>query len=114
MPSRLRTLVLFGPGLGWLALFLVIPCAIVFVYSFFERGIYGGIDYSFTLENFARALDPLYLNILATSGRIAGLATLIALFIAYPAAYAIWRAPRRTAQPRQSCSRGPEGMTSTF
>ena len=94
MPSRLRALVLLGPGLGWLALFLVIPCGIVFFYSFFERGTYGGIDYTFTLDNFVRALDPLYLNILATSGRIAGLATLIALVVAYPAAYAIWRAPR--------------------
>ena len=59
---------LLGPGLGWLALFLVVPCAIVFVYSFFERGTYGGIDYVFTLENYARAVDPLYLVDLADLG----------------------------------------------
>ena len=50
MASPLRTLVLLGPGLGWLALFLVIPCGIVFFYSFFDRGIYGGIVYTFTLD----------------------------------------------------------------
>ncbi|GAB5467363.1 MAG: ABC transporter permease [Rhodospirillales bacterium] len=86
---------LMAPGLGWLALFLVVPCALVFLLAFFQRGIYGGIDYLFTLENFQRALDPLYLKILWQSALIAGQATLIALAIGYPAAYAIARAPAR-------------------
>ena len=56
MSETVRRLVLLGPGLGWLAIFLVVPCAIVFVYSFFERGTYGGIDYVFTFENYVRAV----------------------------------------------------------
>ena len=92
--SRLQTSLLIGPGLGWLALLMVLPCALIFVLSFFERGIYGGIDYVFTLENFSRAADPLYLGIFLKSARIAGMAALAALLIAYPAAYAISRAPR--------------------
>jgi spermidine/putrescine transport system permease protein len=92
--SILRDWLLLGPGLTWLAVFLVVPCGIVFVFAFFERGIYGGIDYFFTLENFGRAFDPLYLSIFLTSARIAGLATLIALLVGYPAAYAIAKAPR--------------------
>ena len=97
--SRLRDWLLLGPGLLWLALFLVIPCAIVFCFSFFERGVYGGIDYIFTFENFQRAIDPLYLSIFLKSAKIAGTATLVALFLAYPAAYAIAKAPasRQTA-----------------
>jgi spermidine/putrescine transport system permease protein len=95
MQSLSRSLILLGPGLGWLALFLVVPCAVIFVYSFFERGVYGGIDYIFTWENYRRAFDPLYLGILLTSARIAILATVLAVLIGYPAAYAIARAPRR-------------------
>ena len=97
--SMLRDWLLLGPGLTWLALFLVLPCGIVFVFAFFERGVYGGIDYIFTLENFARAIDPLYLSIFLNSAKIAGLATLIALLLGYPAAYAIARAAvhRQTA-----------------
>ena len=91
----MRALILLGPGLGWLALFLVIPCGLIFSYAFFERGLYGGIDPVWTLENFERAADPLYLGIFLNSARIAGLATLIAILIAYPAAYAITRAPAR-------------------
>ena len=94
MPSRLRTLVLLGPGLGWLALFLVIPCGIVFFYSFFERGTYGGIDYNFTLDNFQRAVEPVYFKVFLDSARIAALTTVIAVLLAYPAAYAISLAPR--------------------
>lgn len=89
---------LLAPGLGWLALFLLLPCLLVLVYSFLERGAYGGIDYVFTWENYRRAVDPLYLDILLRSAKIAGLATLFAVLIGYPAAYAITRStPRRQA-----------------
>jgi spermidine/putrescine transport system permease protein len=99
MSETVRRLVLLGPGLGWLAIFLVVPCAIVFVYSFFERGTYGGIDYVFTLENYARAVDPLYLSILLTSARVAVVTTLAALVIGYPAAYLIATAPKSWQMP---------------
>lgn len=85
---------LIAPGLGWLALFMVIPCLLIFMLSFFERGTYGGIDYVFTLENFIRAADNLYLQILMDSVRIAGTTTIIALLLAYPTAYAISLAPK--------------------
>jgi spermidine/putrescine transport system permease protein len=93
--QTLRRIVLLGPGLGWLALFLVLPCAIIFVYSFFERGTYGGIDYVFTFENYVRAADTLYLSIFLASAKIALLTTLAALVIGYPAAYLIATAPKQ-------------------
>lgn len=85
---------LLTPGLGWLLVFLVLPCLLVLVYSFVERGAYGGIEWTFTWDNYQRAFDPLYLGILLKSAKIAALATLFALLIGYPAAYAIARAPR--------------------
>ncbi len=99
MPSSVRNWLLIGPGLGWLALFLVVPCLLVFANAFFERGVYGGIDYTFTFQNFVRAAEPLYLSIFLDSARIALTATLIALLLGYPAAYAIAKAPpsRQTA-----------------
>ncbi len=95
MTNRLKSVILLGPGLGWLALLMVVPCGLIFTYAFFERGIYGGIDHVFTIENFVRAADPLYLGIFLRSAKIAFLATIIAILIAYPAAYAITLAPRR-------------------
>ncbi|WP_198670490.1 ABC transporter permease [Oceanicella sp. SM1341] len=93
--GRLRSLALMAPGLGWLTAFMLVPCGIVFVFAFYQRGLYGGIDPVLTTENFTRAAEPLYLGIFALSARIAGLATLVALLIGYPAAYAIARAPAR-------------------
>jgi spermidine/putrescine transport system permease protein len=82
------------PGLAWLTALMIVPCAMIFVLAFFERGIYGGVDWSvFTFANFVRAADPLYATIIWDSMRIAFLATLIALLIGYPAAYAITKAP---------------------
>ncbi len=82
------------PALLWLALFMVVPCLLLFAYAFFERGTWGGIVYTFTLGNFGRVFDPLYAGVFLTSARIAATATAVALLIAYPAAYAISRAPR--------------------
>lgn len=84
-----------APAIGWLVVFMVVPCLLVLAYAFFERGAFGGVVFHFTLENFARVVDPLYARIFLSSARIAGIATVIAILIAYPAAYAIVRAPSR-------------------
>lgn len=100
MNARLVSWLLMAPGLLWLGVLMVVPCLLILVLIAFERGIYGGIDWSaMTADNIRRAFDPLYLSIFLDSARIAGLATLVALLIGYPAAYAISRAPaeRQTA-----------------
>ncbi len=100
MNTRSGTWLLMLPGLLWLGLLMVVPCLLIFVLIFFERGIYGGIDWQApTLENVTRVFDPLYLSIFWDSAEIAGLSTLVALLIGYPAAYAIAKAPasRQTA-----------------
>jgi spermidine/putrescine transport system permease protein len=92
--NRLTSWLLMAPGLLWLVALMVVPCLLIFVLIFFERGIYGGIDWDApTLDNIARAFDPLYLSIFVDSAAIAGTATLVALLIGYPAAYAIAKAP---------------------
>ena len=88
--------ILMLPGVFWLGAFLVVPCALILVIAFFERGVYGGIDWIFTWENFKRAADPLYLNILAKSVKLAGLATLICIAIAYPVALRVASMTRKT------------------
>lgn len=94
--TRRQSNAYLAPGLGWLALLLVVPSAYIFFIAFMQRGPYGGIDYSFTFANFERAFDPLYLSILLTSAKISGVAALIAVLVGYPAAYAISLAGRRT------------------
>ena len=70
------------PGLLWLGFLMVVPCAIILVTAFYERGIYGGVDWSAaSFANFIRAGEWLYLSIFLDSARIAGLAAIFALLI---------------------------------
>ncbi len=86
---------LMAPALAWLTAFMVIPCLLILALAFFRRGIYGGIEYTFTLENLALVFDPLYAGIFLKSAMIAGLSALIAVVIGYAAAFAIAAAPAR-------------------
>lgn len=86
---------LMFPALAWLTAFMVVPCLLVLALGFFRRGVYGGIEYSFTLENLALVFDPLYAGIFFESARIAGLAASGAVVIGYAAAYAIAAMPSR-------------------
>ena len=85
---------LMAPALAWLTALMVIPCGLVLILAFFRRGIYGGIDYTFTLENLGLVFDPLYFGILINSARIAGIVVIIACILGYAAAYAIAAMPR--------------------
>jgi len=93
MPHRLTAWLLMLPGVLWLILLMIVPCAIILVTAFYERGVYGGVDWSAaSLGNFGRAGEWLYLSIFLDSARIAAIATVVALLIGYPAAFAITRA----------------------
>jgi len=93
MDSRSST-ILIAPALAWLTALMVVPCGLILTLAFFRRGIYGGIDYTFTLENLALVFDPLYGSILLNSARIAGIVVIIACAVGYAAAYAIASMPR--------------------
>ncbi|RDL44772.1 ABC transporter permease [Marinomonas piezotolerans] len=84
-----------APAFLWLIALMVVPCVMILVLGFFQRGIYGGIEYNFTLENFQLVFDSLYAGIFLSSARIAGTATIIAVFIGYFAAYAIATSPKK-------------------
>jgi spermidine/putrescine transport system permease protein len=86
---------LVSPALLWWAGLLVLPVGLVLAYSFFQRGVYGGIVYDWTFENYRRAVDGLYLGVLWFSLRVAVEATVVSLLIGYPVALFIATRPAR-------------------
>jgi spermidine/putrescine transport system permease protein len=93
--SKTATLLL-APGLLWLLLFIVAPIVIVVIVSFATRGAYGKTIYDFTLSNYSRALNSLYLPAYWRSVWIAILTTFLCALISFPVAYYIaLRAPER-------------------
>src|SRR6202451_551783 len=83
------------PARLWMALFFAAPLAIVCGYSFLTRGDYGGVEQPWTVENFTRLADPLYLAILWRSIWIAALSTALCAILGFPLALFISRAGRR-------------------
>ncbi len=90
---KLRRWFLF-PAWLWMALLFFAPFVIVLAYSFLTRGPYGGVWGPWTLENYQRLFDPLYLTILMRSFAMAAAATALCLLFAFPAALFIVRATR--------------------
>ena len=78
-----------GAPLAWLILFFIVPLSIVWAYSFGRNVGLTEIDISGTFANYARAVEPLYLEIFAKSVAVAALTTLLCLIAAFPVALAI-------------------------
>jgi spermidine/putrescine transport system permease protein len=89
----LRLSALLFPAFFWLVVFFLIPLGLILVYSFIQRGVYGGVEWTFTWENYTRTIDPLYLKILWRSFGVALFTTLCCLLCGYPLAYFIAFAP---------------------
>ena len=83
------------PPTFWLVVFFIIPLGLVWILSFGEKRGIVDVAITGTLDNYARALDPLYLEIFWKSIWMAALATLACLIVGYPVAFAIAFAPDR-------------------
>ena len=83
------------PYIIWAALMLVLPMALIAVYSFMDQGN-SIIPFSFTLRHYIRFFtDPDFLLILWRSILIAVKTTVICLLLGYPIAYFIARSSER-------------------
>jgi len=79
----------------FLGLFFFVPLLLVFGVSLASRGMYGGIAWVPTWENYQRLLDPLVGTIFLRSILFAGFTTLICAAVGFPLAYCMARASRQ-------------------
>lgn len=87
------------PGLLWLVVFFVVPLGFIFGLSFSDKSGIIGHDLTWTLGNYARAFEPIYLSIFVKSLLVAAAATFACLLIGYPVALAVAFAPQRIKMP---------------
>jgi len=95
----LRPYALVFLSLAVLVTFFLVPLLITLLYSFAQRGTYGGLKpiqdlgqymLSFTwVANYVRSLEPIYLEIYFRSLWMATITTTLCLLIGYPMAYFI-------------------------
>jgi spermidine/putrescine transport system permease protein len=85
--SRLYKLAVSLPPLTWVALFLLIPYALMFAHSFWLVRD-GFLIHEWNLQNYAKLFqNPVYANVLLRTARIAASVTLLSLLLGYPLAY---------------------------
>jgi spermidine/putrescine transport system permease protein len=92
VPARLKKAglpyLLLLPGLGWLAIFFLVPLFIMVLESLKTGTIDTGFTLTWEFSNYTEALSD-YNEQFLRSFEYAGLATLFALLIGYPLAYVI-------------------------
>lgn len=80
------------PGALWLGVFLIIPLGMMVVISFWKTS-FSGIEAAWNLDNYRKFLtEPMFIQLLLKSMRIAITVTVLLLIIAYPLSY--WLAKR--------------------
>ncbi len=87
--------VLSVPGTAWLVVFFLIPLSLVWILSFGEKSGIIDIVITWTSENYVRASEQVYLEVIWKSVWVSVLATFFCLVIAYPIAFVISFAPSK-------------------
>ncbi|NLJ40168.1 MAG: ABC transporter permease [Clostridiales bacterium] len=85
--KTLRRNMLAIPIIVWIGLLVGTPLIFVFVLSFLSRDNLGNIVVAFTLDNYKRIFDPIYIRVFFNSFLLATLTGLVTLLIGYPVAY---------------------------
>ena len=107
--ARDRALLLAGPALVTIVVFMLLPMGIALVYSFMTPSPYGGVQHPFTTASYVRffydrdlddtlVFDTTYLQIFARSLIQSALATLGCLIIGLPLAWYMATRPPRVRQ----------------
>lgn len=78
---------LLAPIYIFTLLFVALPILYMFLLSFLSRAEVWGVDFDFTLDNYGRILEPLYLNTFVESLKLAFLSTGLIVMIGYPYGY---------------------------
>jgi spermidine/putrescine transport system permease protein len=80
----------------WSCVFFVIPIAIVFIYSFLTKGLYGGVVWQFSLKAFAALFSWSFVRVSLVTLLIALLSTALTLLLALPVSYYLARTKDNT------------------
>lgn len=95
--SQKSNWLLLAPIYVFTILFVGLPILYMFLLSFLSRAKVWGVDFSFTLDNYKRILEPLYLDMFQESFQLALLSTAIITLLGYPYGYfmarmnAVWK-----------------------
>lgn len=97
--NKLVFFILSAPPTAWLMIFFTLPLAIMWLYSFADRGPQGQIELALNPDNYIRAVEWIHLGIIWKSIWTAAVATTITFAIGFPLAMGIAFAPKKWKNP---------------
>ncbi len=83
------------PYILWISIIIVLPMLLIVLYAFTTPGN-DVITFRFTFENFIKFVsDPIFMNVLKQSLKVAIITTILCVLLGYPAAYIIANASEK-------------------
>lgn len=80
----------------WFTIFFVVPLLIIILYSFLKKGLYGGVEWQFTLNAYTQMFNPNYGLVLVRTIKISLISTIVTILLALPCGYAMARSKFQT------------------
>ena len=80
-----------APQALWLTIFFAAPLLIIVAYSFLRKGLYGGVETSFSIQAWADIANPTLLKVTLKTLWVSLAATIIIILLALPCGYSIAR-----------------------
>jgi len=99
-PRTRQAVLLLAPAVVLLVVLVGGSQVLMLAASLGRRSAYGGVIPGWSLENYLRALEPLYIRVLARSVILAAATTIVCLVVGYPVAY--WLARRAPPTMRRA------------
>ena len=84
------------PMAGWFTIFFLVPIFIIVIYSFLKKGLYGGVEWVFSLEAYQSLTTPSFITITVRTLITSVVATVITILIALPCGYYMARSKHQT------------------
>jgi len=84
------------PMAAWFTFFFLAPILIIVVYSFLKKGLYGGVEWKFSLEAYKSLTNPSFLTITGRTLVTSVISTIITILIALPCGFFMARSKNQT------------------
>lgn len=80
-----------APQALWLTVFFAAPLAIIVIYSFLKKGLYGGVEPEFSLDAYRALANPTLLTVALRTLWVSVASTIITILVALPCGFSIAR-----------------------
>ena len=84
------------PMAAWFTVFFLAPIIIIVIYSFLKKGLYGGVEWEFSLDAYRSLTNPSFITITIRTLVTSVVATVITILVAFPCGFYMAQSKHQT------------------